>query len=79
MSKLKMPDFQTDAEEAAWWFNNQDEIAHEAFERDGLDLVVISLEDANLGRQRAASRGIAYEDFMRDLVHQALQQEQQAA
>ena len=79
MGKLKMPDFQTDAEEAAWWFNNQDEIAREAFEENGLDLIAIPLEDATVAKERAASRGVPYEEFMRDLIHRALVQEQQAA
>ncbi len=79
MGRLKMPDFKTDAEEAAWWFNNQDEIAREALEDNGLDVVSIPPEDAEVARKCAASRGVSYEEYVRDLLHRALEQEQQAA
>lgn len=75
MEKLKMPDFQTDAEEAAWWFDNQDRFAQEAFEEMGLELLLVKAKDAELGRAKAAMRGMSYEAYMADLVHRALQAE----
>jgi predicted DNA binding CopG/RHH family protein len=78
MSKLKMPDFATEAEEAAWWFDNQDEIAVEAFAEIGKELIVLDSADAALGKAKAAACGMSYEQYMRNLVHCALQ-EQRAA
>ena len=78
MGKLKMPDFETEAEEAAWWYNNQDEIAEEAFEQMGLELLLVNAEDAAIGKDRAAACGVPYEEYMRQLLHRALQ-EQKAA
>ena len=64
MEKLKMPDFQTEAEEAAWWFDNQDRIALEAFQALDKEILIVDREDAELGKARAAARGMSYETFM---------------
>lgn len=54
MAKLVMPDFQTEREEADWWYDNQDAIADEFLEEQGqafLDLL-IAKEDADLGKKK---------------------------
>ncbi len=74
MAKLVMPDFQTEREEADWWFQNQDVIAAEFLEQQGqefLDLI-INKEDARLGKEKAAASGMTYKAYMVRLIHLAL-------
>jgi predicted DNA binding CopG/RHH family protein len=75
MEKLKMPDFQTDAEEAAWWFDNQDQIAFEAFQEMGSSFLLVDPKDAELGKEKAAAKGMEYEAYMAQLLHRALHDE----
>jgi predicted DNA binding CopG/RHH family protein len=75
MEKLKMPDFQTDTEEVAWWFDNQDQIALEAFEEMGKQVLLLDPKDAEIGKAKAAARGMSYEAYMAQLLHRALQDE----
>ncbi len=80
MSRLKMPDFETEAEEAAWWFHNQDAIAIEYAEDHAAELLalVIDENDVKVAAAQATAQGVSTRDYVRRLVHNALQ-EQQAA
>lgn len=73
MGKLKMPDFQTDAEEAAWWFDNQDAIAEEHAAE--ILALVMDESDVNTALERAAAKGAIPRDYVRQLLHTALQQQ----
>jgi hypothetical protein len=94
---LKVPQFESEAEEAQWWFDNQDLVA-EAFDaaanngtlrrstlsdrlkRAKASQVPVALDpaDATLARELAAKTGESYQDFVRRVVHQALQLEKTA-
>ena len=54
-----MPGFQTEAEEAAWWFGNQDRIALEAFQAIDREILIEDREDAESGKARAAAHGMS--------------------
>lgn len=75
-----MPDFETEGEEAAWWFDNQDAIAAEYAEDHAEELLglVVDAADVKLAVAQAGAHGVSPRDYVRDLVHRALQ-EQKAA
>ncbi len=77
MGKLKMPDFQTDAEEAAWWFNNQDAIAEEYAEEHAAEILALVMDESDVqtALARASEQGISPRDYVRHLLHTALQQQ----
>jgi predicted DNA binding CopG/RHH family protein len=88
MEKLVVPKFETEAEEAKWWFDNQDaldqEFAQAAAEgrlgvgtvarRMGIPTTTIRLDpgDIALAREQAAKRGLKYQTYLKMLVHEAL-------
>ena len=80
MGKLKMPDFQTDAEEAAWWFDNQDAIAEEYAEEHAAEILalVLNADDVKVAIDFATAKGLTPRDYVRQLVHTALEQQQAA-
>jgi predicted DNA binding CopG/RHH family protein len=88
MEKLVVPRFDTEAEEANWWFENQDALDRE-FEqaaaegrlgvgtvarRAGIPTTTIRLDptDIALAREQAAKRGLKYQTYLKMLVHEAL-------
>lgn len=96
-STLVVPHFDDEADEAQWWFDNQDKLAaaYEAAAADGtlrqgslkerLELarkraqsVTLSDEDVALARELATTRGQTYENYVRSIMHRALQLEKSA-
>ena len=88
MEKRILPDFKSEADEAKWWFDNQDELdkdfAQAAAERrlgrgtaariGGIPTTTIRLdpEDIALARDQATQRGLKYQTYLKMLVHEAL-------
>ena len=79
MTKLEMPEFQTEREEAIWWYNNQDAVGREFLEdktlppeyRNELSLMV-EQADLEMARSQAERKGMVFEDYLRGLLHEAL-------
>jgi hypothetical protein len=89
IEKRVLPDFKSEAEEAAWWDSHQDEIfedfeqaaaegrlGHGTEARRG-DLPPISPyqldpEDISMAREQAAKRGLEYQAYLKQLLHEAL-------
>jgi predicted DNA binding CopG/RHH family protein len=95
IEKRILPDFQSEAEEAKWWFDHQDEILGD-FERaaeDGtllrgeqarvkaLPTTTIRLDpvDIELARQQAEKKGLKYQTYLKMVIHEALMKEAEAA
>ena len=87
--KLRVPKFETEEEEAAWWPQQEDAIA-DAFEAALLDgtlmrgdkpitVLSLDLEDAQAAREQAELRGVDFVSYLESLVHEAVQQEQRRA
>jgi predicted DNA binding CopG/RHH family protein len=76
-----IPDFATEAEEAKWWFEHQDELL-EDFEQAAAEARLGNLptivhfrldpEDLSMARAQAAQRGLKVEAYLEQLVHEAL-------
>jgi predicted DNA binding CopG/RHH family protein len=83
-----LPDFKSEAEEAKWWFDKQDELLKD-FEqaaadgtlgvgtvarRMGIPTTTIRLDPADiaLAREQASKRGLKYQTYLKMLVHEAL-------
>jgi predicted DNA binding CopG/RHH family protein len=88
MEKRILPDFKSEAEEAKWWFDHQDELDKD-FEQaakegrlgrgtaariGGIPTTTIRLdpEDIALAREQASQRGLKYQTYLKMLVHEAL-------
>ncbi len=95
IEKRILPDFQSEAEEAKWWFDHQDEILGD-FERaaeDGtllrgaaarvkaLPTTTIRLDpaDIDLARAQAEKRGLKYQTYLKMILHEALTKEAAAS
>jgi predicted DNA binding CopG/RHH family protein len=90
MEKLVIPKFNTEAEEAEWWYQNRDALAEEfelAGRKGGLNfgsnalrrakgdvLVRVSPEDAAAIQKRAAQNGQPEAAYAGAILHEALQQ-----
>lgn len=87
MSKLMMPENLTEAEEAQWWFDNQDQMIEEflaspqaqnperstAARRFGLPFSVeLRDEDSKLAREQPLRRGMHFENYTAQVLHEAL-------
>jgi predicted DNA binding CopG/RHH family protein len=88
MEKRILPDFQSEAEEAKWWFDHQDELDKDfaqaaaegrlgrgtAARLGGIPTTTIRLDpdDIALARQQASKRGLKYQTYLKMLVHEAL-------
>ena len=88
MEKRVLPEFKSEAEEARWWFEHQDELDKdfaEAAEQGGLGrgtaariggipTTTIRLDpgDIALAREQASQRGLKYQTYLKMLVHEAL-------
>jgi predicted DNA binding CopG/RHH family protein len=94
IEKRILPDFQSEAEEAKWWIDHQDEILID-FERaaeDGtllrgaaarvkaIPTTTIRLDpvDIQLAREQAEKRGLKYQTYLKMLIHEALTRESEA-
>jgi predicted DNA binding CopG/RHH family protein len=89
--KLKIPDFKDEAEEARWWFENQDLLDEQfvkgaaegrlgrgtAARRAGIPTTTIRLDPADIARARiqAERRGLKYQTYLKMLIHEALERE----
>jgi predicted DNA binding CopG/RHH family protein len=95
MTKIEIPDFTSEAEEAQWWFDNQDALDDEFLaaaaegkltqgtlaKQFGLASNVVRLDpqDVQLAREIAAKRGLDYEQFIQSLIHETLLAKEQEA
>jgi hypothetical protein len=95
VEKRVLPDFKSEAEEAAWWFDHQDEILDDfiAAESEGRlsngAALVYAAPESNvihlkpkaiaLAREQAAKRNVGYESYVEDLLDQALLREAKAS
>lgn len=82
---LKIPQFKSETEEAAWYPQQEDAIM-QAFEgaraagqlrRRGSQAITLrmDLEDLELARKQAATRGLPYQSYVKMLLHMALARE----
>jgi predicted DNA binding CopG/RHH family protein len=88
MEKRVLPDFKSEAEEAKWWFDNQDELDKDfqqaavegrlgrgtAARIGGIPTTTIRLDpdDIALAREQASRKGLKYQTYLKMLVHEAL-------
>jgi predicted DNA binding CopG/RHH family protein len=88
MEKRILPDFKSEAEEAKWWFDHQDELDKDfeqaavegrlgrgtAARLGGIPTTTIRLDpsDIALAREQASKRGLKYQTYLKMLVHEAL-------
>lgn len=95
VEKRTLPEFKSEAEEAAWWFDHQDEILDDFVAADAegrlknVTALIYSAPEANvihlkpkaiaLAREQAAKRNVAYERYVEDLLDQALLREAKAS
>ncbi len=95
MEKRILPDFKSEAEEAKWWFDNQDELDKDfaqaaaegrlgrgtAARIGGIPTTTIRLDpdDIALARDQATERGLKYQTYLKMLLHEALQRNQKSA
>jgi len=94
MEKRILPDFKSEAEEAKWWFDNQDELDKDfaqaaaegrlgrgtAARIGGIPTTTIRLDpgDIALARDQASERGLKYQTYLKMLLHEALQRNQKS-
>jgi len=90
-----IPRFATEAEEARWWFENQDRIEQDFKEaaangtltrgtlsRRGITpTTTIRLDPADISKARslAQKRGLKYQTYLKALIHEALEREASTA
>jgi predicted DNA binding CopG/RHH family protein len=95
MEKRILPDFKSEAEEAKWWFDNQDELDKDfaqaategrlgrgtAARIGGLPTTTIRLDpvDIELARKLAEKRGLKYQTYLKMVIHEALTREAKAS
>jgi predicted DNA binding CopG/RHH family protein len=87
----RIPKFQTEVEEADWWFANRDKLAGEfkyaakhgllkrgtVTQRGNTPTTTIRLDPADIERAKLAAekRGIKYQTYLKMLIHTALNEE----
>lgn len=95
MAKRILPEFKSEAEEAKWWFDHQDELDKEFAEAaadgtlgrgtaarlGGLPTTTIRLDpvDIQMAREQAEKRGLKYQTYLKMLIHEALAREAKAS
>jgi predicted DNA binding CopG/RHH family protein len=95
MEKRILPDFKSEAEEAKWWFDNQDELDKDFAQADAegrllrgsaarigsLPTTTIRLDpaDIELARTQAEKRGLKYQTYLKMVIHEALLKEAKAS
>ena len=88
MENRVLPDFKSEADEAKWWFDHQDELDKDfeqatkegrlgrgtAARLGGIPTTTIRLDPADiaLAREQASQRGLKYQTYLKMLVHEAL-------
>ena len=88
MEKRVLPEFKSEADEAKWWFENQDELDKDfaqaavegrlgrgtAARQGGIPTTTIRLDPADiaLAKEQAGKRGLRYQTYLKMLVHEAL-------
>jgi predicted DNA binding CopG/RHH family protein len=93
--KRILPKFKSEAEEAKWWFDNQDELLKDfqqaakegrlrrrTGDRIGsLPTTTIRLDpvDIELAREQAEKRGLKYQTYLKMVIHEALMKESKAS
>ncbi len=93
--KLEVPHFANEAQEARWWFENQDVVADEfeLAEKEGrlghgtavrkakaaALAAALDPEDAERARLQAERRGMEYHTYLKMVVHEALLLEEKRA
>jgi predicted DNA binding CopG/RHH family protein len=93
--KLEIPRFANEAEEARWWFENQDLVADEfelaahegrlghgrAMQRvlDARGVLQLEPEDVERARLQAKSHGMEYQAYLKMVLHHALLVEEKSA
>jgi len=94
IEKRVLPDFKSEAEEAKWWFDNQDELLRDFQQAategrlgrgtppqlGALPTTTIRLDpsDIQLARQQAEKKGLKYQTYLKMLIHEALVKEAEA-
>jgi len=95
MEKRIIPKFESEAEEAKWWFDNQEELdkdfaqalAEGRLQRrteprtSAIPTTTIRLDpvDIELARKLAEKRGLKYQTYLKMLLHEALSREAKAS
>jgi predicted DNA binding CopG/RHH family protein len=95
MEKRIIPKFESEAEEAKWWFDNQEELDKDfaqaaaegrlgrgtAARLGGIPTTTIRLDpvDIELARKLAEKRGLKYQTYLKMLLHEALTREAKAS
>ena len=95
MPSRVIPGFASEAEEAKWWFDHQDEFLEDFKEaaangtlgqgtvarRMGLPTTTIRLDpvDIQMAREQAEKRGLKYQTYLKMLLHEALTREAKAS
>jgi len=95
MEKRVLPDFKSEAEEAKWWFDNQDELLKDfenaaaegrlgrgtAARLGGIPTTTIRLDpvDIEMARSLARKKGLKYQTYLKMLLHEALERESRAS
>ena len=90
--EIETPRFRSEAEEAAWWSRNKDEVERLLTKYgtrvgEGLELEVeprpakaisirIAESDLERARQQATRKGLGYQTYMRMILHEALAREE---
>ncbi len=93
--KKELPAFESEAEEAQWWFDNREAVGEEfvraiqegratrgAMMRRGLvrtPSIEIDPEDFSQAQALAEKKGIRYQTYLRILIHEALEREAKLA
>jgi predicted DNA binding CopG/RHH family protein len=94
MAHIAIPKFASEAEEAAWWFEHQDELLEEfkdasAEGRLGMgtamrralaadSTIQLDAEDVSRARAVAERKGMQYQAYVKMLIHEALEKESAA-
>jgi predicted DNA binding CopG/RHH family protein len=88
IEKRILPDFKSEAEEAAWWDSHQDEL-FEDFQRAAAEgrlgrgtaarigaipttTIRLHPNDIALAREQAGERGLKYQTYLKMLIHEGL-------
>ncbi len=95
LEKRILPKFESEADEAKWWFEHQDELDQEfvraaeegrlgrgtVARRMGLPTTTIRLDpvDIQMARDQAEKRGLKYQTYLKMLLHEALLREAKAS
>lgn len=95
MNNREIPKFASESEEAAWWFDHADELADDMMQAAPEsqlgrgttvrraaalnNLIQLEPKDLELARDQATRRGLDYQIYVRNLLHEALLREAKAS